>query len=93
MKAVAVARPLVGGWATSFRMKEGGLVGGGSGAGSAASQAPPPVRPLFQRSSCTCGCAGCPFGTVRCAGKGAYCGSALLPAAFGFHQKDRPGGT
>ena len=27
MKAVAVARPLVGGWATSFRMKEGGGCG------------------------------------------------------------------
>ena len=87
-KAVALARPLVRGWATSFRLKEGGVVGGGSGGGFCGFPAPPPVRPLFRRSPCTFFCAGYPLGTVRCTGRGAYFGSALLPAALGFHQED-----
>ena len=87
-KAVALARPLVRGWATSFRLKEGGVVGGGSGGVFCGFPAPPPVRPLFRRSPCTFFCAGYPLGTVRCTGRGAYFGSALLPAALGFHQED-----
>ena len=45
MKAVARARPLVKGWATAFRLKEGGIVGGGSGGGSAVSQPSLPPAP------------------------------------------------
>ena len=45
MRAIAAARPLVGGWATSFRLKGEASVGGGSGGGSAVSQLPLPSAP------------------------------------------------
>ena len=91
MKAVTLARPLVKGWATSFRLKEGGSVGGVSGGASAASQPPLPSAP------CSDGALALVQGTRPepsvAPGREAYFGTALLPVALGLHQEDSRGGA